>query len=362
MVEDRNEIEFDAVSTCVSFIYRVLHSLSSVSKRAEISISSQGITVSAEAFKACQAHAFLDKSFFSSYLFNPVQRTQTADDSDGQVVQKLEEEEEATESFSLQLDALVECFQIFSSDVQDPVVNDSRRTRADRTDESRQLLSSSSLCKLQYRHIGDPFIVMLDEGTLVTTCEFTTSLELDGEDGMTDIILSTDQLQLSVILHPQPLYEAFRDLDAPGSETVLTVNAAQTGTTFQTLELITQSELGSFAWTVGKDRNVIDSFVMPELVDRVYRQYNYKLVQRVREAVKLATMISFRIDHEGIMSIQSLCDIGDGRKAYIDFRFLPLHADDLDDLPPARSQRYIEHVRKMTQKTDFDLFSSDEEI
>lgn len=168
----------DAVSTCVAFIYRMLNSLGRVSPRATVSLAAEGITVSAESSRACQgefgevycgwfcisdivvAHAFLDKSFFSSYVFNPPQHTQPTQSTLSSAADDLI-------TFSIQLEALIECFQIFGSEVSDLVTSKQRfgGTRntsavAESFEERQQFVSLSSVCKLRYNRENDPFLLM----------------------------------------------------------------------------------------------------------------------------------------------------------------------------------------------------------
>ncbi|KAK9379226.1 Rad1/Rec1/Rad17 [Kockiozyma suomiensis] len=312
----------DAVSTCVAFIYRMLNSLGRVSPRATVSLAAEGITVSAESSRACQAHAFLDKSFFSSYVFNPPQHTQPTQSTLSSAADDLI-------TFSIQLEALIECFQIFGSEVSDLVTSKQRfgGTRntsavAESFEERQQFVSLSSVCKLRYNRENDPFLLMLDEGASTTTCEFTTATE---RDEIADIILSTDALHLNAIMKPGPLIDAFRELDTPGSEPRFHVSARKSP---PEIELTCVGDLGSFSWKATraerKDSSAIETLVIADETDSVQYSYSYSMFQRVREAVKLASMISLRIDQDGIMSVQAMCDIGDGRKGFIDFRFLPI--------------------------------------
>ncbi|KAK9448399.1 repair protein Rad1/Rec1/Rad17-domain-containing protein [Limtongia smithiae] len=356
----------DAISTCVAFIYRVLRSLVAVSKRAAVDVAPAGITFSVEDSKACQAHAFLDKSFFSSYVCAAGARGE----HEG-------EEENSGVKLSIQLNALVECFQIFGNDLPDTQAQQNRPMKQSGYNESfattaaassednhpRSFIGGSSVCKLRYNGPGAPFILMLDEGAVTTTCEFLTAdVDDNGTDGGEEtIVLAADALQLTAIMKPQYLADVLRELDAPGIEPALTVRAARaTSTASAALVFASRGDLGSVEWSATKDRNVIESFVMPEHVLLLEYTYNYKMIQHVREALKLATKISLRIDVDGVMSIQSMCDVGDGRKAYIDFRFLPMEEDEDEDERVLRTQTQRK-TQTQTQATDLFIFDDDED-
>lgn len=126
-------------------------------------------------------------------------------------------------------------------------------------------------------------------------------------------------------MKPGPLIDAFRELDTPGSEPRFHVSARKSP---PEIELTCVGDLGSFSWKATraerKDSSAIETLVIADETDSVQYSYSYSMFQRVREAVKLASMISLRIDQDGIMSVQAMCDIGDGRKGFIDFRFLPI--------------------------------------
>ncbi|KAK7202671.1 Rad1/Rec1/Rad17 [Myxozyma melibiosi] len=372
----------DAVSTCVSFIYRILNTLGRVSRRATVSIAAEGITVSVESSKACQAHVFLDRAFFSTYLFNPPHHPEAPPGSYTTARSTSSDDDSPSVAFSIQLDALIECFQIFGSESTAESGagrmqiggraaggggggggdGDSER-RQQQQEQQQKFLGSTSVCKLRYNYPGDPFLLMLDEGSLTTTCEFTTSTELDE---ISDIILSSDALHLNVIMKPASLLESFRELDTPStSEPTLTVSARKNASSGKNstggeLELACTGELGTVAWlvTTRDHRNVIENFVMSDQIAHLTHSYAYSMFQKVREAVRLATLISLRVDEDGIMSIQSMCDIGDGRKGFVDFRFLPVEGDgadaeddyDRERAGNVKTQTLTERIRR-TQKS-----------
>jgi hypothetical protein len=55
----------------------------------------------------------------------------------------------------------------------------------------------------------------------------------------------------------------------------------------------------------------------------VTNDYAFDLVKCAKEAVGLASKVSIRCDSKGVMSLQSMCEVGDGRQSFVDFRFLP---------------------------------------
>ncbi|KAK9456195.1 Rad1/Rec1/Rad17 [Dipodascopsis uninucleata] len=360
----------DAVSTCVSYIYRLLKAVSTVSSRAQIQISSDGLRVSAENSRSCEAHVFLNKSLFSSFTFRPDNKIRSSTQQqlsqfsrtseDGRLVNSSASDDAQDDGICtlyLSLSSLVDCFQIFGSDgtVEAQQRGKSRKPGSstmlhadvtsiatDDANPMRSYVGGSSVCKLQYRGSGCPFVLMFDEGTLTTTCEFITYDE-ENEEDMSSINLATDALLQKVIMKAEYLDDAFRELYSSGSEFITiesTPNPA--GLTFKT-----RGELGSVEYAFPKDRNVLETFLCPIDCSNVYA---FGMLLRMRDAIKLASKISLRSDEYGIMSIQCMCDVGDGRQSFIDFKFVPIYDDEYESTNRALlSNSYREQRLKLAQ-------------
>ncbi|KAJ8097400.1 Rad1/Rec1/Rad17 [Lipomyces tetrasporus] len=344
----------DAVSTSVSYIFRVLKAVSSVSSSAIIQISADGLKVSVENSRTVQAHAFLNKTLFTSYAFTPSSRNRaTAIRSESHASTPVPQEDyDETFTFSVPMKSLVNCFQIFGSEQDSTGQKSVTQGYAENSEDGgtmRTFLGGSTVCKMRYDGNGSQFIVMFDESGVTTTCALQTS----EYDEISDILLEADAISSKIIMKANYLNDAFRELESTDSETV-TVTSTQTPPTFV---LISRGELGSVEYKYTRDRNVIETFVSEESVHNVY---NFKMMMTAIDAIKLATKISWRTDEDGVTSIQCMCDVGDGRQTFIDFRFLPIY-DEYEERtqrtqPTARSQ-----ITQRTQTSRDELFGSSDD-
>ncbi|KAK9478946.1 Rad1/Rec1/Rad17 [Lipomyces japonicus] len=378
----------DAVSTSIGFIFRLLKSIALVSTRTRATVTSTGITFTVSHAQVVQATVFLSKSLFTSYQFNSPYGSKESqnetlssrlqqrarkrkrdsndhdDDGDGD-----DDGLNAAVPISLSLGSLVECLQIFGS-------TDLTRTSSSKGPEDepgvKQFLTSSSTCKIRYEGPGSPFILMLKDGSLTTTCEFVTFDDLDGldDDDDTDyganmyddnktgnaggrvIRFNSDTVSVLYIMKSQFLEDAVRELDMPGADSVLitVAPASPPQSSHPTLKLIAQGEIGSVEYCFPRNHAIGERFVYrrndkynddnhddnhdnnnsddDDDDEIVSNRYPLSSVQKIREAVKLAQKLNLRMDDNGVLDIQFMCDIGDGRQSFIDFRFLPLHDDD----------------------------------
>ncbi|KAK9469847.1 Rad1/Rec1/Rad17 [Lipomyces arxii] len=319
----------DAVTTCVTYFYRVLQSVALVSKRAKIQISSEGITVSVENSRVVQAHLQLSKPLFTSYIFTPPQPSTLRPTGFGSPVENVTPE---CYTFGISLARLVECFQIFGNDAQDSVIQRQRPKAQsgsvyDTASTAKSFVGGTCVGKLRYDEPGSPLVLMFDDSGVTTTCEFLTAVD-DYE--VSDIALQADSICTKVIMKATYLTDVFRELDSAGSDT-LTVRSTATP---PTLTFICRGDAGSVEYAFSRDRNTVETFASNEFVQNVY---NFKMVVGMaKDAVKLATKVSLRIDVNGVMSIQCMCDVGDGRQSFIDFRSMPVY--DEYDLPSRQTQ------------------------
>ncbi|KAK9491982.1 Rad1/Rec1/Rad17 [Lipomyces doorenjongii] len=346
----------DAVSTSVSYIFRVLKAVSSVSPNAIIQLSTDGLKVSVENSHTVQAHAFLNKTLFTSYTFNPPSRNRrrVIPSESYASTQSLQEEDDETISFSVSMKSLVNCFQIFGSEQEGTGQKSATRSYAESNEGGGMMtafLGGSTVCKLRYDGTGSPFIVMFDEGGVTTTCDLQTS---EYDDSISDILLEADAIGTKIIMKANYLNDAFRELESTDSETVK-VKSTLTPPTFV---LISRGELGSVEYKFTRDRNVIETFASEESVQNIY---NFKLLMSASDAIKLATKISWRTDEDGVTSIQCMCDVGDGRQTFIDFRYLPIY-DEYEERTQRAQTTARSQITQSTRRSGDDLFSgSDDE-
>ncbi|KAK9369253.1 Rad1/Rec1/Rad17 [Lipomyces kononenkoae] len=343
----------DAVSTSVSYIFRVLKAVSTVSPNAVIQISADGLKISVENSHTVQAHAFLNKAFFTSYTFTPPARNRSSRNESYASTDASQEDDDETFSFSVSMKTLVNCFQIFGNEQESGVQKSAAQSYAETNEGGgmmRTLLGGSTVCKLRYDGTGSPFIVMFDESGVTTTCELQTS---ECDDNIPDILLEADAINTKIIMKANYLNDAFRELESADSATVI-VKSTLSPPTFV---LLSRGELGSVECKYTRDRDVIETFVSAESVQNVY---NFKLMMTASEAIKLATKISWRTDEDGVTSIQCMCDVGDGRQTFIDFRCLPIY-DEYEE----RAERTQTTTRSLntetTRRRGADLFSESDD-
>ncbi|KAK9326260.1 Rad1/Rec1/Rad17 [Lipomyces orientalis] len=341
----------DAVSTSVSYIFRVLKAVSSVSQSAIIQISADGLKVSVENSRTVQAHAFLNKTLFTSYAFTPPSRNRgTTIRSESHVsTPGPEEDYDDTFTFSVPMKSLVSCFQIFGSEPDSAGQKSVTQGNSEDGGTMRTFLGGNTVCKMRYDGTGSQFIVMFDESGVTTTCALQTS----EYDEISDILLEADAISSKIIMKANYLNDAFRELESTDSETV-TVKSTQTPPNFV---LISRGELGSVEYKYTRDRNVIETFVSEESVQNVY---NFKLMMTAIDAIKLATKISWRTDEDGVTSIQCMCDVGDGRQTFIDFRFLPIY-DEYEERTQRTQTTARSQITQRTQTSRDELFGSSDD-
>ncbi|KAK9474084.1 Rad1/Rec1/Rad17 [Dipodascopsis tothii] len=294
-----DDYAFDAVTTCVSYIYRLLKAISSVSPRATVTISSRGLMISVDSARACNAHTFLARSLFSSYEFRGEPGAEDGGSGD----------EDADTVFMISLSSLVECVQIFGTVADLP----SGRGGDDEY-SARSFISGSSVCKMRYDPREALFVLMIDEGAMTTTCELLT---FEPEGAMSDITLSHSSNVRKVIMKAEYVDGAFRELESPASETMVVRFAP----TEPHLVFECRGDIGSVEYTFPKDWNVLETFAVTEACEF---SYPFSIVNKTRDAVRMASKVCLRTDSNGVMSIQSMCEVGDGRQTFIDYRFLPI--------------------------------------
>ena len=65
------------------------------------------------------------------------------------------------------------------------------------------------------------------------------------------------------------------------------------------------------------DRSVLETFVCPEPVEYTYK---YNLVKLGLRAMSLASKVSLRLDQQGVMSLQFMIAVSEGKNSFVDFR------------------------------------------
>ncbi|KAG4300965.1 hypothetical protein PCK1_002664 [Pneumocystis canis] len=148
--------------------------------RCVVRISSEGLKLTVEDSLSLQAHAFLDKDMFSFYRFNPSNKDSMDND----------DKTDIPIFFTVSLLAMLECFNIMNNDFKE------KNFVLNRKLQNPNVLRVGSSCHLSYIGNGHPFVFVIQESGMVTTCELTT---FEKED-LADIFLQNNMLSQKIIM------------------------------------------------------------------------------------------------------------------------------------------------------------------
>jgi cell cycle checkpoint protein len=280
--------------------------------------------------------AFLGKSLFSSYTYNPPtleERTsQQSEDSDG------------VAPFSISLHALLETLQIFG--LNDTAKPNSWNNRDDHRNDafSAPVLGVSGICRLRYDAIGSPLVIMLEEPGISTACELVTYEPVFNSD----IPFARDELAMKIIMGASYLSDAIAELSTSNPDR-LSITA-----TDKSLILSATGDLGSAiiqfhrdtkrkrepsasAASVGvmNDGNaaipgVLETFAVP--TGTFNQSYKFSHIVATKRALTSAVKVSIRGDMQGVLSLQFMIENLEGSGvSFVDYRFIPLIREDEEE-------------------------------
>ncbi|KAI4116599.1 MAG: hypothetical protein LQ345_003022 [Seirophora villosa] len=265
--------------------------------------------------------AFLDEGLFTSYAYSPTASSQAEIDGEGSQIGN--DEDGDTTVFQISLVALLETLQIFgfteSKDrwgSRDPAygsVSGSLARGGLSAAFDNRVLGFRSVCRLSYEAKGEPLCIVLEEAGVTTCCEMVT-YEPEDQD---EIPLQRDALALKIIMRSSWLFDAINEL-ASTSPSRLTIAASPSA---PYLVLSSNGALGSAAVEFSNDKQLLETFHVPK---RTVNTYKYSLVKAASRAMDLASKVSIRGDEQGVLSLQFMIELEDGRVSFIDFRFVPL--------------------------------------
>lgn len=284
--------QFSATTIATSHIFRVLKAIGTVSNYASVTISDQGLKFTVDIkSNACQAHLFLTTQLFSNYEYT-------------------EGEDEFT-SFNISLTALTSCLQMFSED--GPPTVSSNGVGPPGPNGGQQLpLTISHSCRFIYEGRGHALKVVFKEGTMTTKCELTTYEVGEFET----ISLQVDKIDTKIIIKGEIMLDALKELDSLGTD-IVTIRTSLHAPHFV---MTSRGQVEDSQLSFPNEKSVLETFIVER--DSVVNNYHFNLISKSMEAVRLATRVSLRCDENGVMSIQSMCEAGDGRQSFVDFRFL----------------------------------------
>lgn len=367
---------FTGVSTNAHHLYTLLSCIGFTSK-ATVQITPDGLRFSVEEGRVIQGLAFLDKSLFTSYTFNP---TAPANEDEETRQNDGDTEDVAYPHFVVSLSALLETLKIFGiNDLSEP--NGPRDTSLPQTNPASSAFSAPALlvdrsCTLQYAQHGAPLSIAITEAGVKTTCELVT---YEPEDDEADIPLQRDAIIMKIIMRSAWLHNAIAELDS-SSPTILKMSACAKREPYFALsgaggpfsestvefsvdqhnEIVggtgqgaDQSQMHKVLADDGSARaratrtkmapTVTETFLVSppsSMGERIRQSYRFALIRKAARAMAVANKVSIRGDRQGVLSLQFMIELDDnvaagrpvgagvkapaGRVCFVDFRFVPL--------------------------------------
>ncbi len=368
---------FTAVSSSVRQLFLLVRCIG-FSPKAEVQITIDGFRFSVEESRAVQGSTFLERSLFSSYIFN----------ASPDINASSPHETTLTPSFQINLIALLETLQIFG--LSDATNSSTRNPNGGFTSSyahnpfnTAALALPGGTCRISYPYLGAPLSIIISEAGVTTTCNLNTydpsnDAEFDIDES---IPLQRDALTLKIIMRSTWLHDAITEL-ASTNPTILTLTASShiaplfalegaggpfgdSMVDFQPDPSRTQKSDLSFNGTEqdGKAKAPLVSETFTVLPGsgtrgRIRQRYKFAHIQKAARAMELASKVCIRCDKQGVLSLQFMIELsgdaisvgparnadrtngaggpivesgnGGGRVSFVDFRFVPL-IDEEDD-------------------------------
>jgi len=311
-----------AVSSSARQLFLLLRCIS-FAPRAHVKITQDRLHFTTEESRVMQGNAFLDKSLFTSYNFNPVSNARATEDAD-------EEEDVELPAFQISLAALLETLQIFASNEsnqrwasRDPAysgITSSLARGGPAAAFDTQVLGMSGACRLSYLGEGEPLCIVLEETGVTTTCELVTY----EPEAQAEIPLQTDAISLKIIMRASWLYDAISELSST-SPTRLTIVASPSAPYFT---LSSSGPLGSATVEFSKDPQLLETCYVPR---RSVNTYKYSLIKGASRAMAMADKVSIRGDDQGVLSLQFMIAVEGGGITFVDFKFVAYVPEEDED-------------------------------
>ncbi|EDU47493.1 DNA repair exonuclease rad1 [Pyrenophora tritici-repentis] len=357
-MDDQGPPILTAVSSSARQLFSLLRCIA-FSNKAHVQISDIGIKLAVDEASIMEASAFLDKSLFTTYTFNPPAVPEPSQHSDSD--DDIDPAPAATPSFQISLPALLETLQIFGltdpSTSKPPWARDGPYPTSTSFTGNNILGGMNNLCRISYDGPGAPLAITLTEASIRTQCDLTT-YEPEYSD---EIPFDRQALALKVIMRGSWLYDAVQELSSTSPEKLTMYAKTVRGKPF--FALSSSGTLGSArvefnnqpqhpsafrtpastnAHAGGEANepltNLLETFQLSDPDTVLRSSYKFSLIQKAARAMSVATKVSIRADTQGVLSLQFMIDVegggsdGNGGKiSFVDFRFVPLVEDDDDD-------------------------------
>uniref|UniRef100_A0A1E1X4X0 Putative checkpoint 9-1-1 complex rad1 component n=1 Tax=Amblyomma aureolatum TaxID=187763 RepID=A0A1E1X4X0_9ACAR len=240
----------------------------SIKEVATVEINEVGIRVIAQEGKCVQAIAFVQRELFDSYALK-----------------------ERTLSFDISLSIWLECLTMFGS-MGGPV--------------------STRLC---YGGHGNPLVMFLEEGGVVTDCKIRT---LESE-GVMSFDLSKDNVINVVILKSESIKEVWSELDASSEDLEVFMSPNE-----PYFRLSTFGPAGTVEVAYSKESDYVDSFQCKKEQKNLYR---LNLMKPCIKALNLSSKVAIRTDQLGLLCFQFLIRTDEGTATFVEYYCTPNRED-----------------------------------
>ncbi|KAI2730445.1 hypothetical protein CBS147332_2297 [Penicillium roqueforti] len=371
---------FAGVSNNAHHLYTLLSCIGFAHK-ATVQITPDGLRFSVEEGRVIQGLAFLDKSLFTSYTFNPSTDPEP-NNQNGTPQEDNELQNEAYPHFVVSLTAILETLKIFginelseSNRPRDTSITQTGTASSSAFNAPALLMDRS--CTLKYAQHGAPLSITITEAGVKTTCELVT---YEPDEDEADIPLQRDAIIMKIIMRSAWLHNAIAELDS-STPTILKLSACAkrepyfalsgAGGPFSesTVEFsvdqhneiaggagqgTTQSQMRKVLLDNGSARTratkaklaptVTETFLVSppsSMGERIQQSYRFSLIRKAARAMSVANKVSIRGDRQGVLSLQFMVELDDhnvpvgrsigagvkgpnGPVCFVDFRFVPL--------------------------------------
>ncbi|BGP52426.1 checkpoint clamp complex protein Rad1 [Rhodotorula kratochvilovae] len=365
-------------------------------QQATLKISEEGLVVTVEEGRSMQAHAYIARDAFSSYAFSlsasnpaayidaPAARASSASPALSSPSARSRSPSPPPQplhsQMTVSLSTILECLNIFGNagggaGAGNPFKRDGGGGGGDREEDEgaaggggwrgrRRRMGSDddeprfarrgaqagdegkmTSLRMSYAGHGDPLVLLLEEGGIVTRCEITTY----EPEGLLDLAFADEAKVQRLVIKSDGLRDALSEL--PPSSEKLTFSfsppsAARGGASgrYGTLDRDEEEEvplfriesvgtLGSTEMDYTDDKDVLETF---ECEFPIRNTYKFSHIQLTKHALASAIKVSIRTDDAGLLSLQFMiplsprgakASLAEGKIGFVEFLCVALDED-----------------------------------
>ncbi|XP_031464285.1 cell cycle checkpoint protein RAD1 [Phasianus colchicus] len=229
--------------------------------------TANGLRVTVEDAKCIQANAFIQAEIFQEFHV-----------------------QEESVMFRINLAVLLDCLTIFGAS---------------------SLPGTSTALRMCYRGYGNPLMLFLEEGGVVTVCRINTQ---EPEDLLDFNFCSTNVIN-KIILQSEGLREAFSELDMTSEVLQITMSPEK-----PYFRLSTFGNAGSAHLDYPKDSDLMEAFHCNQTQTN---RYKISLLKPSTKALALSCKVSIRTDNRGFLSLQYMIRNEDGQICFVEYYCCP---------------------------------------